>query len=132
MNEPATSLNQARAPNRDEARSVHGSIRDFRTQRNIIRDRALIVADTLLVLLIGLSGWHFYSQRRLGRIVLTNTDTPLIVELTALSSSPMKLFALGMAAGVPVVFFVVLAGWSLFHQGWGMIEPRGAVWESEL
>jgi hypothetical protein len=47
----------------------------------VIRDRAITVAATLLVLLIGLTGWRYYSERRLGRIVLTNHGTPLLVQV---------------------------------------------------
>jgi hypothetical protein len=37
---------------------------------------------------------------------------------TPLPSSPMALFALGTLAGVPVVFYVLLGGWSLVRWRW--------------
>jgi hypothetical protein len=52
-----------------------------RTVSWVIRDRAITVAATLLVLLIGLTGWRYYSERRLGRIILTNQGTPLLVQV---------------------------------------------------
>ena len=35
-----------------------------------------------------------------------------------LPSSPLTLFVLGAVAGVPVVFYFVLAGWSLVRRRW--------------
>ena len=34
-----------------------------------------------MVLLIGFGGWWYYSQQRLGRIILTNQGTPLLVQV---------------------------------------------------
>jgi hypothetical protein len=50
-------------------------------RKRIIRDRAATVAATLLVLIVGLAGWRYYSERRLGRIVLTNRGVPLLVHV---------------------------------------------------
>jgi hypothetical protein len=81
MNEPVTTLEQPRTPDLEAARSTHGLVRYFQERKRIFRDRAFTVVATLLVLLIGLTGWWFYSQRRLGRIVLTNHGVPLLVQV---------------------------------------------------
>src|SRR4051812_35291600 len=81
MNEPDTTLDQPRTPDLEAARSNRGLVRWFQERKRIIRDRAMTVVATLLVLLIGLTGWWYFSQRRLGRIVLTNHSVPLLVQV---------------------------------------------------
>jgi hypothetical protein len=43
---------------------------------------------------------------------------PIPTATSPLPSSPIKLFALGTVVGAPVVFFVMLAGWSLIRRRW--------------
>ena len=43
---------------------------------------------------------------------------PIPAPTSPLPSSPLALFALGTAAGVPVVFFAVVAGWTLVRRRW--------------
>ncbi len=87
MNEAQTALDQPQTPGlHAAARSSHGLARYFQERKPVIRDRAVTVAATLLVLLIGLAGWRYFSERRLGRIVLTNQGTPLVVQVLPESS----------------------------------------------
>ena len=80
MSEPATTLEQPPTHEPAATRSTHRLVRWFQERKRAFRDRALAVVATLLVLLIGLGGWCWYSQWRLGRIVLTNHGIPLLVQ----------------------------------------------------
>ncbi len=81
MNEPDSTLDRERTPDLAAARSTDGLVRFFRERKSIIRERAITVVVTLLVLIIGLTGWRYYSQWRLGRVVLTNNGIPLLVQV---------------------------------------------------
>ena len=75
MFEPST------PPAPEVPRSPHALVRHLQDRKPILRDRALTVLATLLVLLISLAGWRYYSQWRLGRIILTNQGIPLLAQL---------------------------------------------------
>jgi hypothetical protein len=81
MDEPDTTHDQPRAPDLEAARSTRGLVGWFLGRKTLIRDRAITVVATLVVLLIGMTGWRYYSQLRLGRIVLTNHGIPLLVQV---------------------------------------------------
>ena len=81
MNEPDTGLGQSRSPEPDSARSPHALVRYLQQCKPILRDRTLTVLATLLVLLISLAAWWYYSHWRLGRIILTNHGIPLLAQL---------------------------------------------------
>ena len=83
MHDPGTTLDQARPPAVDAAQSPHGLVRYFQERKSLIRDRTLTVAAMLLVQMIGLAGWWYYSQQQLGRIILTNQGTPLLAQVLA-------------------------------------------------
>ncbi len=68
-------------PAPEAPRSPHALVRYLQARKPILRDRALTVLTTLLVLLISLAAWQYYSQWRLGRIILTNQGIPLLAQL---------------------------------------------------
>ena len=78
---PGTTPEQPRLSDLEAARTTHRLVHWFQERQRAFRDRAVTVAATLLVLLIGLGGWWWYSQWRLGRIVLTNHGIPLLVQV---------------------------------------------------
>ncbi len=61
--------------------SPHALVRYLQDRKPILRDRALTVLATLLVLLLSLAAWRYYSHWRLGRIILTNDGIPLLAQL---------------------------------------------------
>jgi hypothetical protein len=81
MSEPQSMVDQPRMPDLEAARSTHRLARYFRERKRVIRDRAITVAVTLSVLFVGHIAWRFFSERRLGRIVLTNQGPPLLVQV---------------------------------------------------
>ena len=81
MIEPDTTPNQPLESNAGAPRRLHAMARYLQSRKPILRDRALTVLATLLVLLISLAAWRYYSQWRLGRIVLTNHGIPLLAQL---------------------------------------------------
>ena len=68
MNELDTTFDQPRSQDLEAARSSRGQVRWFQHRKAILRDRARTVAATLLVLLIGLCVWWYYSPCR-GRLL---------------------------------------------------------------
>jgi hypothetical protein len=81
MNEPNTPPDTPPNPAQEALQSLRAIVRYLQERKRIIRDRALTVLATLLVLLISLTAWRYYSQWRLGRIILTNHGIPLLAQL---------------------------------------------------
>jgi hypothetical protein len=81
MTEPQATFDNRRMPGSEGTLPIGGLSRYFHERKPSIRDRAITVAVTLLVLLIGFAGWRYFSQRRLGRIILINQGPPLSVQV---------------------------------------------------
>src|SRR5262249_7259549 len=62
-------------------RANRGVVHEVRERMQAIRDRAVTVAATVLLMLVGLAAWSYYAEWRLGRIVLTNDGAPLIAQV---------------------------------------------------
>jgi tRNA A-37 threonylcarbamoyl transferase component Bud32 len=69
-----------RAPWRERA------VRYVRQRRKTLTGAGLATAATVVLMLGALGGWHYYSEWRLGRIVLTTDGPPLAAEVLPASA----------------------------------------------
>jgi tRNA A-37 threonylcarbamoyl transferase component Bud32/outer membrane protein assembly factor BamB len=60
---------------------VERVVRYVRKRKKGLRTAAIAVASTVLLMLSALAGWRFYSEWRLGRIILTTHGPPLTAQV---------------------------------------------------
>ena len=79
--EPGGMAEQPRPPALAAAPAPRRLSRWFRARKRRVRDRAVTVVAILLIQVVVWTLWWWYSQWRLGRIVLTNSGILLVVEV---------------------------------------------------